>query len=253
MKKNDLFKDNFKKTLEERWLTGFREESEIEDLMFEDPSFSEFHQKMGDIRSHENFWRFYFRIKRDTDILSSNKLTVFQRSKVFEFFLFYCGEPIIHWFFVQAIDALEHELYLPACSSILNGIEASLRLTMHQIEGSGNVFNLSPYQVLSNPLILKAKNLGLPIHELALSYEIDFESKLNSKKPNRIDVEVVRIRNNICHGNIAEYINRENGMEFLALTPECLREVAFELVNISRLWAYSLGLFRIDKLLHPHL
>lgn len=253
MKEIDAFKDTFKKELEKEWLTGFKKESEIESLIFEDVSFSAFHQKMGDIRSCEDFWNFYLRLKRNITIENPNKLTIFQRTKAAQFFILYCGDPLIHWFFVQAIDALEHELYIPACSSMLNGIEASLRITIHQIEKSEDILNLSPYQVLSNPLMSKAKDLGLPVHALALSHEIDFESKLNSTKPNRIDVEVVRIRNNICHGNIAEYIDGEPGKELLILTPECLREVAFELVNTSRLWAYSLGIFRINKLLHGHL
>ena len=39
----------------------------------------------------------------------------------------------VHWFFTQAVQALKSELYLPACTSFLVGIEASLRVTMHQI------------------------------------------------------------------------------------------------------------------------
>ncbi len=253
MKEIDAFKDSFKEQLEKEWLAGFKKESEFENLIFEDPSFSAFHQKMGDIRSREDFWKFYLRLKRDITIISPNKLTFFQRAKATQFFILYCGDPLLHWFFVQAIDALEHELYIPACSSMLNGIEASLRVTIHQLEKSEDILNISPYQVLSNPLISKARDFGLPVHTLALSNESGFESKLNSTKPNRIDVEVVRIRNNICHGNITEYIDGELGKEFLILTPECLREVAFELVNTSRLWVYSLGIFRINKLLHGHL
>lgn len=247
--------DSFKEQLEKEWLTGFKEESEIESLLFEDFSFSAFHQKMGDIRSREDFWDFYLRLKRDITLsnpINPDKLTIFQRTKATQYFTLYCGDPLIHWFFVQAIDALEHELYIPACSSMLNGIEASLRITIHQLEKSEDIFKLSPYQVLSNPLISKARDFGLPVDTLALSHEIDFESKLNSKKPNRVDVEVVRIRNNICHGNIAEYLSGEPSEGFFILTPECLREVAFELVNTSRLWAYSLGIFRIDNLLHGH-
>ena len=208
---------------------------------------------MGDIRSREDFWNFYSKFNRNITLSNPNnpdKLTIFQCMKATQYFTFYCGNPLIHWFFVQAVDALEHELYIPACSSMLNGIEASLRITMHQLEKSEDIFNLSPYQVLSNPLISTAKDCGLPVHTLALSHENDFESKLNSKKPNRIDVEIVRIRNNICHGNIAEYLSGEPGGGFLILTPECLREVAFELIDTSRLWAYSLGMFRIDNLLH---
>ncbi|MDM5008039.1 hypothetical protein QT349_24730 (plasmid) [Escherichia coli] len=31
--------------------------------------------------------------------------------------------PVIDWFFKQATEALHHELWIPACTSFLNGIE----------------------------------------------------------------------------------------------------------------------------------
>nr|WP_290226833.1 hypothetical protein [Trichocoleus desertorum] len=247
------FLDAFKKQLEENWLVDFKKSSKVEDLICEDPNFQDFHQQMGEINTPEDYWNFYLRIKRDKTLAGSNSLTVFQRAKATQFFIFYCGDPVIHWFFVQAIDALEHNLYIPACSAILNGIEASLRITIHQVEKSNDISKLSPYQVLSNPLILKAKDLGLPVHALALPNETDFKSKLATNKPNRIDVEIVRIRNNICHGNLVEYIDTSSGKEYTVLTPECLQDLAFDLVDVSRLWAYSLGMFRIEKILHNQL
>lgn len=45
----------------------------------------------------------------------------------------------VHWFFTQAVQALKSELYLPACTSFLNGIEASLRVTMSQVEKPARV------------------------------------------------------------------------------------------------------------------
>ena len=208
---------------------------------------------MGEVNSPDDFWNFYFKLKKNNDFIIPKKLTVFQRTKATNFFIIYCGEPTMHWFFVQAIDALEHDLYIPACSAILNGIEASLRITIHQLEKSEDISNLSSYQVLSNSLISKAKDFGLPMQALTLPYEIDFESKLASIKPNRVDVEIVRIRNNICHGNLIEYIDTTLGKENAILSPECLRGLALDLVNVSRVWIYSLGMFRIDKLLHGHL
>ena len=243
----------FKKQIEDYWINGFKEESEIENLICEDPDFQDFHHKLGEINSPDDFWYFYFKLKKNNDFIISKELTIFQRTKATKFFILYCGDAAMHWFFVQAIDALEHDLYIPACSAILNGIEASLRITIHQLEKSEDISNLSPDQVLSNPLISKAKDFGLPTQALTLPHEIDFESKLASIKPNRIDVEIVRIRNNICHGNLTEYINTTLGKENAILTPECFRELALDLVNVSRVWIYSLGMFRIDKLLHGHL
>lgn len=39
-----------------------------------------------------------------------------------------------HWLFIQAYDALRHELYLPACTGFLTGVEASLRNTLAQVQ-----------------------------------------------------------------------------------------------------------------------
>ena len=98
-----------------------------------------------------------------------------------------------HWFFIQGIDALMNGLYVPAVSSLLNGIEASLRVTIDQINNPNNeLLDLSPYKVLSNNLIRDAREIGLPTSSLAFSTESDFDVKLDSQKPNRIDVEIVK-------------------------------------------------------------
>ena len=39
----------------------------------------------------------------------------------------------VHWSFKQALEALKTELYLPACTSFINVIEPSLRLSLAQI------------------------------------------------------------------------------------------------------------------------
>lgn len=157
-----------------------------------------------------------------------------------------------HWFFVQGVDALLNGLYVPAVSSLLNGIEASLRVTLDQINNPNNeVKNLSPYTVLSNTLIINAKDKGMPTDFLSFPGEIDFNQKLNSRKPNRIDVEIVRQRNNICHGNILEFVNRDLGIENSFFTPVSLRKLSFDLLDVSGIWAEKLGEYRKGKnLLH---
>src|SRR6266849_791925 len=105
-----------------------------------------------------------------------------------------------HWFFVQGHDAYVHELYLPALSSLLNGIEASLRVTLHLLGKAAeqDIRDLSPYRVLSNKLIQQAEEAGMPVKYLAFNDEHDFFEKLKSHQPDRIDVGIVRLRNNIC-------------------------------------------------------
>ncbi len=150
-----------------------------------------------------------------------------------------------HWFFVQGLDAIEHGFYVPGISSLLNGVEASLRVTIAQITpGAAPLEELSPYRVLSNNLIVNARDLGLPVDTLAFPGEDDFQSKLLSEKPNRVDVEIVRQRNNICHGNIFEFINRELGPENSFFTPECMKPLALTLIDITQKWAGELGVYR---------
>ncbi|MDS0862661.1 hypothetical protein NUV25_33695 [Burkholderia pseudomultivorans] len=159
-----------------------------------------------------------------------------------------------HWFFVQGIDAIRNEFYVPGASSLLNGIEASLRVTIAQVTGAEPgkpLEELSPYRVLSNNLIVNASDVGMPVSALAFPGESDFLQKLTTSKPNRVDVEIVRQRNNICHGNIFEFINRDLGPENSFFTPECLRSLAYTLLEVSRVWAGELGKFRRSKgLLH---
>lgn len=151
----------------------------------------------------------------------------------------------VHWFFTQAFQALKHELYLPACTSFLNGIEASLRVTMAHVEKpSTRITELNSIKTLSNSLLKSAKESGLPVEALAFPGEHDFLEKLETKRPNLVNVEVVRIRHNLCHGNILEYVNTELGEHNAFFTPECCRELAKLLYLVSKEWALQLGLFK---------
>lgn len=150
----------------------------------------------------------------------------------------------VHWFFTQAVHALKSELYLPACTSFLNGIEASLRVTMSQVENPVRVEELDPVKTLSNRLLKSALDAGLPVEALAFPEEDNFSDKLESKKPNQVNAEIVRVRHNLCHGNIIEYINTDLGEDNAFFTPECCRELANLLHIVSKEWAEQLGVFR---------
>jgi len=157
-----------------------------------------------------------------------------------------------HWFFVQGLTALRAELYLPGVSALLNGVEASLRVTMHQIatEPTGGA-EPSPYRVLSNVLLASAREAGLPVAALAFPGENDYSEKLASPKKDRRDVEVVRLRNNICHGNIFEFITPKTGDVDANFTPHGLRNVSAVLLGVCFEWAKALGDFRrANGLLH---
>ena len=170
-----------------------------------------------------------------------------QPQKDVQFFLENLRDAEFHWFFIQAVKALEHDLYVPAVSSLLDGIEVTLRVTLQQIAATNIPQEPSPHRVLSNKLIQDAYALGLPVEKLAFPGEGNFFDKLQSTKPCRVDVEVVRIRNNICHGNVFEFINRELGEGNQFFTPECLRELAISLLEVSKQWALALGKYRHER------
>lgn len=150
----------------------------------------------------------------------------------------------VHWFFSQGVDALKHGMIIPACTSFIIGIEASLRVTLTQMENPARVKELDPVKLLSNRLIRTAKEKGLPVEQLAFPGEADFEEKLSSTKPNLNNVEIVRVRHNLCHGNVLEYINTELGEDNAFFTPECCKLLALKLYLTSRNWAKKLGEFR---------
>jgi len=148
-----------------------------------------------------------------------------------------------HWFFLQGHDAYLERLYLPALSSLLNGIEASLRVTLHLLNKDKehpDIWALSPYRVLSNKLILQAQEAGMPVQYLAFSEEKDFLENL--KSDNR--VEIVELRNDICHGNVTKFINTELGPEESFFVPDLLRTVTEKVLAISVDWCQALAHFR---------
>ncbi|MDW9974221.1 hypothetical protein GOB98_30110 [Sinorhizobium meliloti] len=65
----------------------------------------------------------------------------------------------------------------------------------------------------------------MPVKYLAFNDEEDFFENLKSEKPNRVDVGIVRLRNNICHGNIMDFVNVELGLGNAFFSPELLRPV----------------------------
>ncbi|WP_201294554.1 hypothetical protein [Colwellia sp. 20A7] len=153
----------------------------------------------------------------------------------------------VHWFFHEALKALKSELYLSACSSFVIGIEASIRFTQAQLESNEIVNKLDPIKTLSNRLLKVAKENGLPIEKLAFPSETDFNGKLLSTKPDLVNVEIVRLRHHLCHGNILEFRNSELGDSDILFTPECVRDLAYDLYQLSKNWVSALAEFRSQK------
>jgi len=148
----------------------------------------------------------------------------------------------MHWFFVQGFQAIWNELYIPGVLSLINGVEASLRFTLCQLKDPGCV-EPDNWSLLNNKLISAAQQQGLPIEALAFPDENDFLLNLASRSPVK-SVKIVTIRNDVCHGNLSKFVNHDLGEDNLFLTPECLRDLSGELIELSMKWVKELGGFR---------
>ena len=148
------------------------------------------------------------------------------------------GAAEFHWHFSQGIRALEENLYIPGVLSLLTGIEASLRLTLYRANSDKFPFEGDLGPVLSNSLLRQAREQGLPVDLLAFADEPDFAAMLNARKP---EVRIVQVRNDLAHGNIQKYVNRDLGDEVAFFTPECLRPIAHELQALALRWAEGLA------------
>lgn len=162
------------------------------------------------------------------------------------------GGAEMHYFFVEGKEAYRHGLYIASATCLLIGIEASVRaLHAYHVRGI-NDLNLNPDQTLSNPLLHKARCVGLKIEILAMEGEEEFERKMALGQQRREQVEIVRLRNNLCHGNVKEFFTHidDQGTFF---TPEALKKVCEQLLNISKPWAEEIGRFNDEVLAKKHL
>lgn len=146
-----------------------------------------------------------------------------------------------HWHFSQGFRALQEGLYVPGSLALLTGIEASIRMTLYRLNSDKFPFDGDLGPVLSNSLLRLAREHGLPVEALAFPDETDFLATLGTRRP---EVRIVQIRNDLAHGNIQRYVNRDLGDEIAFFTPECLRRVAESLQVVSMRWAEELARFR---------
>lgn len=146
-----------------------------------------------------------------------------------------------YWFFVEAEKALRHGLYIAAVLSFINGIEASIRTNVLYQQGKFDEESMSKVDILKNALLLEARAIGLQVEILAFPGEIDFEEKLKSKDKR---VELVRVRNNLCHGNVFEYFQKVPETGETIFTSECLQGLASILKDISEKWSKEIERFK---------
>jgi hypothetical protein len=99
----------------------------------------------------------------------------------------------------------------------------SLRIVVSEVKQ----VPLDKTPTFSNSLLRQARDLGIPVDDLALPSEQDFVNKLKTNKPN---VGIVQLRHDLSHGNTMSFIESLPGTKVQFFTPECLREVADMLI-----------------------
>ncbi|EES2025201.1 TPA: hypothetical protein HIT98_003899 [Escherichia coli] len=168
----------------------------------------------------------------------------------------YRTTAVIDCFFEQATRAIHSELWLPACTTFLNGIETSLRVAMKLKASQAHpqqptpLVDLINVDILSNALLRKAYQAGLPVTLLAFPDEQDLLTKIADGAPKLPHAEIVRTRHNLCHGNILDYINTVSdgmGEPIRIFTPECMRDLAQTLSAISKQWVAGLHQYWCDN------
>ncbi|MDC5215405.1 hypothetical protein OHW69_12125 [Acinetobacter baumannii] len=142
-----------------------------------------------------------------------------------------------HWYFIQGIEAYINGHYLPALLSLICGIEASLRSTLHLISDSPED-RLYVAENMNKQMIIKAKQKGLPISVLAFSDEHDFHEKITNDEK----INLIKLRNDLMHGNIREFTEYFEDQRIFY--PEHLLDPLVEIILISKKWIKELSEFR---------
>lgn len=142
-----------------------------------------------------------------------------------------------HWHFEQGLNAYLNELYLPALLSLICGIEASLRSTLHLISNSVEDRLYIP-ENMNKQMIINAQQKGLPISALAFRNEDDFHEKLN----NNLKLNLLKLRNDLMHGNIGEFTESVN--EDRIFYPIHLLGPLIEVILMSKRWLKDLNEFK---------
>ncbi|HCI3538433.1 TPA: hypothetical protein NOZ40_002833, partial [Acinetobacter baumannii] len=141
-----------------------------------------------------------------------------------------------HWYFIQGIEAYINGHYLPALLSLICGIEASLRSTLHLISDSPED-RLYVAENMNKQMIIKAKQKGLPISVLAFSDEHDFHEKITNDEK----INLIKLRNDLMHGNIREFTEYFEDQRIFY--PEHLLDPLVEIILISKKWIKELSEF----------
>ncbi|WP_141491742.1 hypothetical protein [Longimonas halophila] len=151
------------------------------------------------------------------------------------------GAAEFHWHFTQGFQALDQDLYIPGAICLLSGIEASIRVTLHQIEQPDLPRSEDLGSTFSNSLLRQAREVGINTKTLQFPGETDFDQRVQTRNDH---VRIVQLRHNLAHGNVLDHVNRDLDL----FTPECLREVCSDLQGSTKEWIAEIANFRSSNI-----
>ncbi|WP_284086960.1 hypothetical protein [Acinetobacter pittii] len=139
-----------------------------------------------------------------------------------------------HWHFLEGFEAFSKGVLIPSLLSFICGIEASMRSTLYIMTANpGNKIYVK--ELMKMDLIHEAYEKGLPVSTLAFKHEQEFMDKII----NKTKIHLLKIRNDLMHGNIKSYCKQFN--EDRIFTPELLLNDLLETIIISRKWIAELS------------
>ena len=148
-------------------------------------------------------------------------------------------------FFTDGYACVANGQNLAACLSFITGIEMSLRLPLLHAKGFDIRKAWDPagtgVPLLSNDLLIKASDIGLPIKFLRYGRDPEesiFLTNLHSEQHGK-RANIVRLRNNICHGNLNIFVEEKDGIA-LVRNSEIEKE-AKELEAVVTGWSKGFG------------
>jgi len=148
-------------------------------------------------------------------------------------------------FFRNGYACMAHQQYLAACLCFITGIEMSLRLPLlHSLSlDIRDAWKSKAIGVplLSNELLRKAKAINLPVEVLRFGLDPEISDfVLNLESDDRSEqAYIVRLRNNICHGNLNFIVKEEDGERKIYYSD--IEKEAKELEKVAIAWAKGYG------------
>lgn len=138
-----------------------------------------------------------------------------------------------HHHLIESYDCFNAGLYIASSLCSITFIEITARYLKAIIEThkTEKHVDIDKNTILNRKLLLELKKEGVNVETLAVEEKETFRERLNNNTNN---IEISKIRNNICHGNYSNYFeDTEAGKVF---TPYLVKEDSSTLLYISEKW-----------------